>query len=141
MRKRKSVEITEETLAVPESIPEAPPQEADLVSDVISPEEIAEPLVFKLAYLEERKAHLTNLAMLRMKVFDERMQQLKYERRTELEKIEHEQVRISEALKALRQEIEAKHNIKLEEYAYNDETGNLVRLPKDQMEVKKDGTA
>lgn len=137
MPKRKNHEIFS-------NVNTTPSVETPVVKSDDQQHEIHDLLVFKLAYLEERKAHLINLQMLRQKIYDERLMQLKYERKIEMEKIEAEKIRIDESLSALRKELESKHNIKLAEYGYDDELGKLMRLPQDSTKKKEevsDGTA
>lgn len=136
MRKKRQPEVavaTNET-SIPEtaSVEPSPAVASEAELGALSAEmklEINEPLVFKLAFLEERLQHAANLVTLKHKIYDERLTQIKLERHNVLAELEREHIRLNQAIKQLREELEAKHGIVLSEYGYDDETGTLKKLP------------
>lgn len=99
---------------------------------LLKAEEIQDPgSVFRLAYLEERKRNGYISRELRKRIYDERLMALKNERNDVIAAIDRELAHVEELLIQARAEIEAKHDLNLKNYAYDDETGVLRKVTDD----------
>ena len=99
------------------------------------PDEIADPgAVFRMAYLDEKKAKLENQLALNAVEYQRRIDEAMRAKNTALQEIKNEIRRAEELIKAHKDAIEAQYGIALRAYNYDDETGVLKKhgLPEEE---------
>lgn len=110
----------------------------ELMFEATGIEQISDPaMVFRMAMLNERMTGLVNLQQVKALSYDNRIKSLRDEGNNVLKEIKVRIEQCQRDITSLKQSIEDKHNIKLGDYAYDDLTGCLNKLPQEDLDKEK----
>lgn len=119
-----------EKTSVADVLATLPPEAQAAVNAALNPEEISEPLlVLRLALIEERITRTNIDRVYKRLLYDLKLRDLRNEAKMIDNELELQGTRNRGELAAIKKDIEAKYDIKLQEYGYDEDTGKLTKLP------------
>jgi hypothetical protein len=112
------------------------------VEAALNPSEIEDPTnVLRLALFEERITRANVERQFKRMLYDMRVRDIKNEAKMVEDQLKLQEAQTRRDLGVLREELEARHGIKLNEYGYDEVTGKLTKLPPDAVTPPKPATA